>query len=276
MNEIQRQAYLSALGIENYMPRWQLPQAPLAQACVMPVVASPAAVALERDSSFAQSPAQLGVDHPVAHQPQSSAPQWPGAPLASSSQSQAPTQVSNLLAEMVTPKKAPLSASAATILQQLEVPKVPVVAPFALSLWRPAPGFLIVDSRDTSLALPTELLLGNLLRVVLGSGFQPAEEEVMRWPMVENRFVSRTADDARVELQTWLAVEHELRPIQRLWLMGDNAARYLLPVDTDLPAHWFQQQPLAAGNLRALLLPSLNQLLQQPQLKARLWAALHV
>lgn len=272
MNEIQRQAYLSVLGIENYMPRWQLPQAPQAQVCVMPILAGTPAVAPERDWPAAEL---------LAARPQQPKVQQPDQPsfnsrLASASLSkpQEPTPVANLLADMVAPKKAPLSANAATLLQQLDTPKAPVVTPFALSLWRPVPGFLIVDTRDTSLALPTELLLGNLLRVFLGSRFQPAEEEVMRWPMVENRFVSRTADDARVELQTWLAVEHELRPIQRLWLMGDNAARYLLPADTDPQAHWFQTQPLAAAHLQALLLPSLNQLLQQPQLKARLWSAL--
>jgi len=266
MNEIQRQAYLAALGIENYMPRWQLPQAPQAQACIMPVLASRPVVALERDGLVVEPSAG-------GQQPN---PQSFSASHVPSSKTLEPTPVANLLADMVAPKKVPLSANATSILQQLETPKAAVVAPFALSLWRPLPGFLIVDTRDTSLALPTELLLGNLLRVFLGSRFQPADEEVMRWPMVENRFVSRTADDARVELQTWLAVEHELRPIQRLWLMGDNAARYLLPADTDPQAHWFQTQPLAAAHLQALLLPSLNQLLQQPQLKARLWAALQI
>jgi hypothetical protein len=37
MNEYQRQAYLSALGVDNYMPRWRLPLAPEPVACELPV-----------------------------------------------------------------------------------------------------------------------------------------------------------------------------------------------------------------------------------------------
>src|SRR6187402_3035801 len=37
MNELQRQAYLSALGIENYAPRWLLPSAPVSVVCAMPM-----------------------------------------------------------------------------------------------------------------------------------------------------------------------------------------------------------------------------------------------
>jgi len=33
MNELQRQHYLSALGVDTYMPRWQLPFAPVAVIC---------------------------------------------------------------------------------------------------------------------------------------------------------------------------------------------------------------------------------------------------
>ncbi len=92
--------------------------------------------------------------------------------------------------------------------------------------------------------------------------------------MIENRFVSRTEDDARNELQTWLAVENELRPIHTLWLMGESAARYWLVSGSDWSASCWTTQPIKDLSLQALILPSLNQLLRNPAQKSRLWACL--
>lgn len=258
VNELQRQAYLSALGIENYVPRMILPFAPPSIACELPVL-----VEIQ--------------DQPVVGDSVTS------APLVSDALTQLIKPLSNdaakdILADVNPVKKSTAPINAASILEQLGSKKAPSLEPFALSLWRPAPGFLIVDSRNSSLALPTELLLNNLLRTYLPAIKPDLREEVMRWPMIENRFVSRTADDARNELQTWLAVENELRPINRLWLMGDNAAGYLLPADVDPVDVYWQEHLVAATNagvnsLRAVILPSLVTLLQQPLLKARFWAS---
>ena len=38
MNELQRQHYLSALGVDTYMPRWHLPFAPISVACELPAL----------------------------------------------------------------------------------------------------------------------------------------------------------------------------------------------------------------------------------------------
>ncbi len=251
MNELQRQAYLSALGIENYAPRWLLPSAPVSVACVMPIFDTPVA--------------------PVATSPVSLV----SATIEARTQSNNPSP--NLLTTIVDlgePKKAPLAINAAAILQQLEEKKAPVVQPFSLSVYRPQPGFLIIDSRNTKLALPTEVLLSNLLRAQLKEVQFAVSEEVLRWPMIENRFVSRTEDDARNELQTWLAVENELRPIHSLWLMGENAVRYWLEAGSDWSAICWTTHTIKNMSLQAFILPSLNQLLQNPSQKSRLWACL--
>lgn len=263
INELQRQAYLSALGIDNYMPRVILPFAPASVVCELPVFTE-----VDNLPPVDQSIPAV-VDKPVQ--------------VAKGTET---TSAIEMLGEVSTAKRSGPLVNAATILEQLDTKKAPAIAPFALSLWRPVPGFLIVDSRNTALALPTELLLNNLLRTYLGThlgahigahiglGKPDMREEVMRWPMIENRFMSRTADDARNELQTWLAVENELRPINRLWLMGDNAARYLLSEDID-PAEvcWQTQSVGSSVAVPAIILPSLNELLQQPLLKARFWAS---
>ena len=251
MNELQRQAYLSALGIENYAPRWLLPSAPVPVACVLPVLDIPVTAAASSTVSFAAAAIEARIE----------------------SNSPAPNLLTTIV-DLAEQKKAPLAINAAAILQQLEEKKAPVVQPFSLSVYRPQPGFLIIDSRNTKLALPTEVLLNNLLRAHLKVASSALGEEVLRWPMIENRFVSRTENDARNELQTWLAVENELRPIHSLWLMGENAALYWLEAGSDWAAICWTTQPVKDVPLQALILPSLNQLLQNPSQKSRLWACL--
>lgn len=250
MNELQRQAYLSTLGIENYAPRWLLPSAPVPVLCVMPVLDIPIAAAA--------SPVSFSAIATETH-----------------IESKSPTpNVLTTIADLGEKKKVPLAINAAAILQQLQEKKALVVQPFSLSVYRPQSGFLIIDSRNTKLALPTEVLLNNLLRAQSKAVQLAVSEEVLRWPMIENRFVSRTEDDARNELQTWLAVENELRPIHTLWLMGESAARYWLDTESDWSATCWTIQPIKDSSLQALILPSLNQLLQQPAQKSRLWACL--
>ena len=251
MNELQRQAYLSAFGIENYMPRWQLVAAPAARQVYIPEAAVVNALVPAEVPAVKNNPVNV-------------------ESLASSALASL-TEAKPVRALESAPT-APINA--ASILQQLDVKPLEKLKPFALSVWRPAPGMLLIDSRDTSLALPTELLLSNILRALFKLDTNGQLEEVLRWPAVENRFVSRTSDAARSELQTWLAVEHELRPITQLWLMGENAIKYLAQVETDFAANLWQQIPVAVGGLNARMLPSLNQLLQQPELKSRLWACL--
>lgn len=251
MNELQRQAYLLALGIENYAPRWLLPSAPVSVACVMPIFDIPVAVD--------KSPRLSSVSAAVNPHIESNTPA-PNFLMA----------ITNLAEQ----KKTPLAINATAILQQLEEKKVPIALPFSLTVYRPQPGFLVIDSRNTILALPTEVLLNHLLHTHFKTSQFTLDEEVLRWPTIENRFVSRTKDDARNELQTWLAVENELRPIHTLWLMGEDAAHYWLDSDSDWVAMCWTTQPIKDISLQALILPSLNQLLQNPSQKSRLWTCL--
>lgn len=262
MNEINRQAYLSAFGIENYMPRWRLPMAPEPVACVLPVT-------LSAQPAIHSAPPAI---HAEALVPRMQVP-------STTTLTEKIGMATDVLASIVEPKRNTAAnatpINAATILQQLGAAKTAaVVQPFTLSVWRPASGFLIIDSRNTKLALPTELLLNHVMRAVLGVEKIALDEDVLRWPMIENSFVSRTEDDARNELQTWLAVENELRPIKALWLLGDKAARYLLPPSAGYAEILWQLVPLANKEIHALILPSLNELLQQPTLKAKLWQCL--
>lgn len=259
MNELQRQMYLSALGMDTYMPRWHLPFAPVSVACELPMAASEPHTNMKPElpkESFA-------------------VPVQPPPILKSVTSDVSP--VNNLIGDIFDAKKVTKSiiqpTSAADILAQLDVKPITIEA-FSLSIWRPLDGVMIIDSRNTKLALPTELFLNNILRSIFSNQSLKPQEEVLRWPMIENSFTKRTANDARNELQTWLSVQHEIRPIRYLWLMGSNAAAYLLPETLVYADSLHKIIQLADSTITALILPSLNELLQKPAAKQQLFSAL--
>lgn len=257
MNELQRQVYLSALGIDTYMPRWHLSLAPVATACQLPTV-----VPSEIDIGSAQVVQLQSIQVLPAETIKESQP------------------FNNLLdnlrdskSSLKTDSKHDTSLSAEKIRAQLANKSV-VLDPFSLSVWRPCENILIIDSRNTSLALPTEMLMRNLLSTFMPSDILNFKEEVLRWPMIENSFAHRTEDDARVELQTWLSVQQEIRPLKYIWLMGKNAASYFLPIGTKYEDLLFKDELIADSNTRALVLPSLIELLMSPLLKRKLFTAI--
>lgn len=258
MNEFHRQTYLSAMGVDTYMPRFQLPFARVSIACeIQPFVEDVFSVAEQQspnaDSSFVQKPASVNMSTVNV------------APVVS--------LIGNIFEEPKVSRTVPQSVSAADILAQLDS-KPKTIEPFSLSIWRPISGLMVVDSRNIKLALPTEQLFQNIMRSFFPGDAVVAKEEVLRWPAIENSFAKRSAGDARNELQTWLSVQHEIRPIKHLLLMGSNAATYLLPDETLYPESLFKKIPLLDSSINALILPSLNELLQKPISKKQLQSVL--
>lgn len=259
MNELHRQMYLSALGIENYMPRWHLPFAPVSVACELPIteIQTSTVTNLDTQTESYVAPIQL---QPIIKQTSSNA-----------------SPVNNLIGDIFENKKVTKVAdkpiSAADILAQLDSKPV-TIEPFSLSIWRPLDGVMIVDSRNTKFALPTELLLNNILRSIFSNQPFKAQEEVLRWPMIENSFTKRTANDARNELQTWLSVQHEIKSIRYLWLMGSNAATYLLPDTLMYSDNLYKVISLNESAINGLVLPSLNEILQRSATKQLLFSSL--
>lgn len=246
MNEYQRQAYLDALGVEQYVPRWLLTVAPEPFACELPTEvareAQPAAPALDK-----------------------AAP----APRA------APTAVSEVLEDMrrepsrqrAPEKPAPDPATPAP-------EPVERVTPFTLSIWRSPLPLLVLDAREPRSAFPTDRLLRNLLNALSPHDAQRVTEEVLPWPLVNNPAVKLTAEDARAELHTWLEAELSNGAVRHILLMGANAARYFLPEGQSYSEVLGQVQDLSRFNVSALVAPSLIELLRDPSLKRPLWRSL--
>lgn len=257
MNEYQRQSYLTSMGIENYMPRWRLALAPLPVACELPAASAiPSVVVDEEVHSSSQTDTSSrerssGLDKPV--------------------------MVADVLRDLTldqSKKNASVKLEPESIKPSAPPLNVKTIPAFSLSIWRPQNDVLVIDSRNTQLALPTELLLQNIFRALYGAHSHPGVEDVLRWPLIDNTFVSRTVDDARSVLQVWLEVELERRPVKQLLLMGQNAAQYFLDAEDSYDALLFHSIDLPRFSSRALIAPSLVELLQKPEQKPKLWRAL--
>jgi hypothetical protein len=255
MNEVQRQTYLTAMGVDTYMPRWILPNSPESFLCETGLYESN----LFNDSSTGASySAETNSNTDFSYKESSVV----GSSL-----------ISNALSELIQDIGSSVNSSKSVKNNTAEITSnIPIndsVSPFTLSIWRPTEGLLVIDSRDKGLVLPTELLLNNVLRFYLSRKPYVLDEDVLRWPMIENRFTSRSYVNAQQELQTWLQVENELRPAQKIWLMGEDAQRYLFEREESLAM--YSQKTLLDDSVTVYLMPSLSELLHSPSLKTKLF-----
>lgn len=247
MNELQRQHYLSALGVENYAPRWLLPGAPEPRLCT-----------------------QLPVAAPVGEPELVAAPQTAATPARAEGAPRALSDVIRQMTDSGDATKSGATASAAAPTPQINPIAQPVVAPFTLSIWRSSLPVLVLDSREPRAAMPTERLVRNLLRSLGDLDAASVTEEVMACPLVPKP----TPADVRTELSTWLEAELGRRPVKTVLLMGHNAAHYLVPEDAEQEKLLWQWVPLPGFEFQALITPSLVDLLREPSHKRTLWRAL--
>jgi hypothetical protein len=169
------------------------------------------------------------------------------------------------------PATTPTTTTTTTTTHLIETETIPA---FTLSIWRPKSGLLIIDSRNTHLALPTERLLANILSSVFNSNLVQGIEDVMHWPFFDNISVPQTREYACNALQVWLEVELERRPTTHLWLLGETATEYFLPNYNEFSKLVWQWLEFPEIPSKILVAPSLVELLQRPLNKRRLWHCL--
>lgn len=248
MYEDIRQQYLSSLGVDSYYPRWMLPNASVSSIAQYLVVNNVESSSLEIA--------------PVAES--QSADFRASSPVVVSSLIQA---IDSKIAIPPASDSKPEIVNAASILAQLESPKLTKLQPFSLSIWRISNRVLVIDSRNSKAALPTEQLLKSLL-AYCNCMPELLSEDVLQWPMIENRFSSQTENEARQELQTWLSVQLEIHSVQHIWLMGKNAYRYFFD-ENHCPVE-FTRVTFPLSHIPIIVLPSLIELLSAPQKKRAL------
>lgn len=280
MNELQRQQYLEALGVESYMPRWVLPLAPAPQRCAAPLpveaqeqepaVAAPQVAEVvasqQRESLVSAIDVQPEVRQPEPKETSSPAPPETTAPTI------------QLLDEPAVEPAAP-EAKVETVPDASEIQEVS----FALGAWRVSDDLLIVDSRKVELALPVDALLVNILSALGYPRVALPKVEVVRWPREESAFLDRSETAARAMSQAWLSARLEAQPAKFLLLLGAEACHYLLPEaqaplgqnpEESLDVQQGKAVRLEDLNCSAIVVPSLTDMLQQPGLKAQVWQAL--
>lgn len=276
MNEAQRLQYLEAIGIDSYMPRWILPVAPAPVACT-PVLRSPtAAPAQVAVTPAASAPAAVPASVPAeraagAAQPAPSAG-LTAAPVAA---------VAEALAAFAEPQPVEKLAAAIAPATKAAVAEDPR---FALSMWRASDDLLVIDSRQAHLALPTEPLLANIL-LALGWPRQPLPRaEVLHWPMYDHPLAPKGEAAAKETLLAMLEARLEQQPVAYVLLMGAEACHYMVPAEllpqdgagpaASLTALRGKALPLDPVKATAIVVPSLSDMLQQPELKATTWRAI--
>ncbi len=259
MKENQRQAYLSVLGIDNYMPRWTLPGAPASAPCDWDYW----------EDDLQQNGAPLAGEEPAS-------PSEPATP-----KNVEPTL--SLSDEFVAVKPKAKAAApdknrekAADILKKRQV-EAPVVK-YSLTLWQVSPDWLVLDSRRTELALPTEQLLQNMLRA-MGSSARLPRPEPLRWPLTDSLHMAGDASEAKDYLTTLLDVRLADSKQPVIWLLGESAAVNVLP-DTHVyddvvgTAVGVESMAFSSGTVVACVMPSLAEMLQKPEVKRLAWRSM--
>lgn len=265
MNEVQRQAYLSALGIENYMPRLVLPSAPLSVRCKLPDN-------LEVEGH--RSPAPV-IDNPT---PERQGDIKGAGGFSSLEEVAHDSKAGDVLQAFG--KAKPVENVKAVVEPQPKV--IEDTAPnFALTVWRIESDLMIVDTREVKQALPTDRLLSNIL-IALGYHLPSLPTpKVLKWPMIDNDFSEQGGEDARNMLHAFLDAQLVLDPVKHLWLLGSAAASYILPAECSYP-EVIEGQLVPGGRpeIESLATPvlvtsSLVDMLLNPSLKAQTWRVIH-
>ncbi|VUD52692.1 hypothetical protein TDB9533_01681 [Thalassocella blandensis] len=312
MHELQRMQYLDAMGIDSFVPRVILPQCKAATVCELPVEvvdmqnASHALVDRDAggDAGFRESDGIRGVDQ---------APGNTSGHLNSGHLKPASAIVSSLLEkteqrprrESSSTEPSSTESSHAKSSQTIETGRaaskpdgvnrehaaaenagvgqaqdggneaadVPVEnAEFSLSLWRVGENIQVVDSRQPGEALPTHKLLHNIVHGMKFYRDNLPGAEILHWPLVGAKDASWQAAEQMV--QGFLDGKLAAHPTTTFWLMGRDATRAVLGSQIDYAQQQYQLVELPNYSAKAIVLPSLAEILYDAQLKKPVWLAL--
>lgn len=242
MNELQRQAYLEAMGVEVLLPRAVLPAALPSMQCEMPDL-----VAVDQLSLAPEINCENNNSTQV---------------LASARRTGA---MAALLNEVGAEKRTATLDAAAEKKEQLRIKTSMVVIPrfclefFAVGRWLFIDAGAAVGSRDY------QKLLQNLCFAL---GLKPTGMEVIRfkWPLVEGSHIDQSESAALQTLKAFIARQAKQHQIQYIAAMGDQAKTY---VSKHAELMDFENLGIA----EVLTIPSLASAFDQPELKPIVWNA---
>lgn len=274
-NETRRRYYLQALGVDLYYPRQALAGAKASS----PVKPLPFESSLE-----VVTPLSSSVSAEVDLSTKSAANELIQTPIKAE-------------AKKVPSKKLDIELETASKTRKDKNNKLEIVASkpstasvrFTLRVWRISNQILIVDSRDAELALPTDTLLRN---IVVALGFNQNEiskSETLRWPLMRYTDPVQSELDAKAMVQAFIEAQQQKHGFTTVFLLGENSARFALsakendeketnePPDNTPPDKASNQSKTLWKTIElveacvGIVLPSLADLLQEPDLKKKTW-----
>lgn len=229
----QSYSYLQAMGIKLWVPRLELPAAAPSQPCQWEVAASPTS---SPTRSKAAALEKAGNSTTLAA---SAAPVAKAAALAA--------------------ENAPATSKAAAVIASLSeavTPPPPEVAPFTLHIWQLANSWQLIFSAPPS---KQELqLLHNLLFAFHPQTLGILQQVSFSWPLPKLPS-NGTKQEAAFSLLAFLTGANFAAQKPEGCMVFGQQLKELHPLLTKQKAEFFY------------LLPSLKDLLTQPQLKAQLW-----
>lgn len=237
--------YLQALGIVQYVPR-ELPLVSIAaQPAVETFKSSPPASEIDVKSEPVNKPVSTSVESREA-------------------MTKSMAQLGNIGAE----DKLKVSRVKLADIASASEPQAPSDIAVKFALWQPTDEVLVCSSVEDSLPDPEQiLLLGNILQAMgQGSGQLP-QMDIVEWPPYPN--ASGDTDEVREFLATLIRARINSKSAKILLLMGDAASQWLLT--TDEKAAVANGQVSVFGQVTALLVPSLKEMIEQPSSKRKTW-----
>jgi hypothetical protein len=313
MLEKHRLTYLDALGIENYMPRYQLTNALPSQLLSDDALREPAAFSTADIHSVELDSGRVIADKNVLGECEKNTPDailpTPSvavevmdvlgiAPNVSSDVSGNSADVASHSSPVDVvegiDKKAAVSEALVNTASTAEKTDIR----FSLNIWRIQNELLVIDSREPAAALPTEKLLQNILRSIGYPLAQLPPSDLLRWPLFTtkkfaNKKLTQTSanqsinqsinqsseeDEARAMVQAYLSAQCSRAPIKILLLLGKNSANFALTPSGDTDVFYDQHKGTAVDTplweSKVLVVPSLVEMLHDPMQKQITWQAL--
>jgi hypothetical protein len=276
MNERQRMAYLDAMGVSMFVPRWILPSAAISRQALLP---QPVA-GEEFESQLDATHLSVTDASPTSLDQRSRAGSTqPVMGVVSGIIGELASKESSRAKSATTPEKRAVEevsngSPARAILNALAGADAQAKVRFSLSLWRVNDNLLVIDSHQARQALPTTTLLSNIL-FAKGIVAPLASAEVLHWPMLASSSAGGGGwSEASEMVLAFLRARFERQPAQYLWLMGEAAFRAVCVSDDEYHSSIGQMRDLGGLGCMAVVLPSLADMLTRPELKAPTWQAI--
>lgn len=254
--EQRRQYYLQALGIDVFIPRSELPNAQHRAAIDWLGEASSVGLSTGAAKQVGDIPSVQG------SQAKTNTANVAGLKeeLQTSSSKKQSIKTKPGSAELETKQKQ-VTDSEATLSDSVN---------FHWRIWQVNSQLLIIDARGQELALPTDALLQNIVRALGFDAKTISQPESLRWPIKGS---SNSIEGAKSMAEAFIDAKLQQDNFAAVLLMGKSCAQ-MTQKQTFSSEDWCWQSSKLNEKCEGITLPSLTDLLREPQLKKNTWQAI--